>query len=312
MKTMLLRGAAAAAILAFTGAAAQALVIDQFDIPVNTIADPNDGFTYAGGQVIEIFGRNTTGPSLPEKTLMRILETNAGTTVLTSTGGTAPLPFSGNSTFNGGPGIVGGTRILSTTLTNVLPGPGTSTSVGSIIGQITNGGLFEHSQSNAIAGFSQVVWGGDDADDNGVLDNGVGARLGGVDLTDGGLSTHFLLGVNSADLGIQWELYLEDTDGSVAFHRFSTTALIVALTEFSVALSIFNSGVDVAGLTDSNAALDLTSIDLIRFSANYFDTKAQVDTSIDYLRTGQIPEPAALALFGLSLLSLGLAARRRA
>jgi hypothetical protein len=176
--------------------------------------------------------------------------------------------------------IIGGYRDIKTTLigsSDALAGTSSNATFG--------GGLFRHNQDSGVRSNSYITW-----------DGLGGAGLGGVDLTDGGVSKKFHLVVAQADDGVVWSLELFDGSGGNDIFTFENAGVITS------PVNLF--------LSFSNWAVDFTNITKIVFGANINST-VDFDTSVDLIETVGVPEPASFALIGAGLMGLGSVVRRR-
>jgi hypothetical protein len=164
-----------------------------------------------------------------------------------------------------------------------------------------NPGLMSYSQDSGVVGNARVRW---DAD-------GVGAEaatlefLGaGVDLTDAGADTGILLRVVSSDFAanITFTLY-NGTGGTATLNHNALPA--------SLNYDLFYEFDDFA-LAGGFVAGDFAAVRAIDMNVNNTTGLPDVDLRVDLIESSTPnPEPATLALFGLSMAGLGVLQHRR-
>ena len=148
-----------------------------------------------------------------------------------------------------------------------------------------------HSQGSRVTGTSSIEWDGG---------NGAGSinttGLGGVDLTDGGISDRLSVMVVETDLPSSLSFTIYDMLGGSASGVLNLGAVPVP-TSFDLLFSNFVGTVDMANV----GAIKM----VISGSPN-------TDLTIDFVETTHTPEPSTLLLLGTGLLSVaGYAWRRK-
>lgn len=178
------------------------------------------------------------------------------------------------------PTIIGGYRDIRTTL-RVSPDDESFTRSNA---NISDNGLFRHSQDIGVASSSFITW------------DGLGGAGLGANLAAGGANMVHIV-VNYADLGIDWSLeFFDGVDSST--YTFPSAA-IASDTDLYISFS------------EWSPLIDFTSIQRITFGAN-INSVLTLDTAVNLIETvGDVPEPASMTLLGAGIMGLGAIKRRR-
>ena len=183
-----------------------------------------------------------------------------------------------------GAGILGGERDVRVSLdSGVIAGNNISTTVSS--------GFFSYSQDATITGRSEIQW--DGADSSSTL-NPTG--LGGIDLTDGGVLSQFLLTVLFDDLPASGQILVYSDAGNASLLDFNLGGLIFSTTSFEFNFSSFTPSL--------GAGADFTNVGAIVLSIGSSFTAP--DIVIDSFTV--VPEAGSASLIGLG--ALAMVARR--
>jgi len=186
-----------------------------------------------------------------------------------------------------GAGILGGERDVQVSLTSgVIAGNTVSTTVSS--------GFFSYSQDATISGRSEIQW--DGADGSATL-NPTG--LGGIDLTDGGILSQFLLTVLFDDLPADGQIAVYSNAANFSVLNFNLPGLIFSTTSFEFDFSDFTIG--------AGTGADFTDVGAIVLSIGSSVTAP--DVVIDSFTV--VPEPASASLIGLGMLAMTARRARR-
>jgi len=189
-------------------------------------------------------------------------------------------------------GAVGGTRYTEATVTS---GAGTL----DLSSNTPIPSAFSHSQGSGVTGSSLLQW---DGDTNSTLDFG----LGGVDLTDMGISTGIVIRLISTDFPVNITLTVYENASDFSSRTVTLPALAMNIDFF----------VDFASFIATGAGADFTSVEAITLTMNDTPpTFANADLTIDFIESAPPPnvsEAGTLALFGLGLIGVAVARRRNA
>jgi hypothetical protein len=142
-------------------------------------------------------------------------------------------------------------------------------------------GLLNFNNGTGVDSTAMVTW-------DGIASGG----LGGVDITNGGLSFAIVVNVVAADLGGMIRLDIEDTGAGSAF---VTQAIGPGAGAFVLPFASF-------------VGVDFGALDLVKLTITGPDA---LDVSINFIETSQVPEPSTMLLSGLALLALGGLSRLR-
>lgn len=229
--------------------------------------------------------------SLTAAALFAVAQSPASAFLIDDFSGTQTVVQSGlgaNSSDVAVVGAVGGSRYMEATVT---AGNG-DLELGS---NVPTAGAFSHSQDVGVTGSSLLRW-------DGVANSALDFGLGGVDLTDGGSSTGIALRLISTDFPVNISLTVWEDAGNYS------TAMVLA-PALSSNIDFF---IDFASFTAIGLGADFASAEAIELSINDMTGYADADVRIDFIEsTTDVAEPATLALFGLGLIGLGVAQRRR-
>ena len=170
---------------------------------------------------------------------------------------------------------------------------------------IVSGGTLSFSNDANAGAKANVQW--DGLDNSSTLNYGLGG-VSGVDLTAGG-NNSFVWELKSADLNFFFEITAY-TDAS----NWAKLSISNPFTTYAM-LPLFFSDFQTAPLpgfitrTTSGTGIDFTKLRALEVVLNTTG-KVDVDLSIGAIKTGQVPEPTTLSLFGISLLAMGLSFKR--
>jgi hypothetical protein len=177
------------------------------------------------------------------------------------------------------PGAIGGKRDGRVHVTSSPAGNSLDLNID--VGQPT----LSHSQGSQVTGASIIEW--DGGNGAGSIDH---TGLGGVDLTDGGVSDRLRVMVLQDDLPASLSFTIYDTLGGSASGVLALPGFIFAgPTPFDLLFSSFV------------GAVDMTSVGAIKMVISGLPN---TDLTIDFVETTHTPEPSTLLLLGTGILSV--------
>ena len=208
--------------------------------------------------------------------------------------------------------IIGGQRDLGA---NKLSGG--SSDDGTKIGVVTDGSKSYLSFSNdaGVSGEGMVAWDGQDDNDWTTFDP---TGLGGIDLTDGGTLTAFVLETISADA--DWQFTIEIYTNNTKWTKITLPASevpsgdppvisVIPFTPFTLPEAVCDADpMTVDCEVGPGGNVDLMNVGAMRVHLNATGV-TDIDLRLDYV--SRIPEPASLALISLGLLGVGAFTRKK-
>lgn len=205
-----------------------------------------------------------------------------------STGSLAFVPASSTSNSQTAGTMLGGER--DETIVN------TASSGGILAG--VSGGAYSYGALNAT-GSALLSW--DGTDGNAALDP---VGLGGVDLTESGVQTHFAIEILSNDFAADLILTVYTAVGDFSQITVSTPGGIPSGPAQTLSIAF-------ADLLPTGAGADFTNVGAITLEIDG-SLEPQLDVTIGSFSTGTVvvPEPATAAQLGLGLVALGIQRRR--
>jgi hypothetical protein len=176
------------------------------------------------------------------------------------------------------PGALGGKRDARIDVTSSMFGNKMDLSVGAVQPNLSL------SKGTGVSGSSTIEWDGGNGANN--IDT---LGLGGVDLTDGGLSDRFHVRVLEKDLASSLTFTIYDTAGGSASGSIGLPVPIAGTTDFYLLFS------NLVG------AVDLTHVGAIKM---VISGVTNADLTLGSIETTHTPEPSTLLLLGTGLLSV--------
>lgn len=186
--------------------------------------------------------------------------------------------------------MLGGERDIYVDLVERLPGGSASNANVTV-----SGGTFSFNLGSQARGTAAITYdGSNDAIKGNVVDGG----LGGVDITDAGANTGFLLDVLFADAGFDFLINVWNSDLSANVSGTFTSLGTAASNTRKISFDDAQFG-----------GFDFSSIGALQFVIDPTAGFTSLDLSLD--RVSTVPEPTTVAVFGLGLLALGLGRKKR-